>query len=171
MTSLYVFHMAYEHLTNAEKSHRDEYCNLRAISDWTGFTPAQSNRKAEALEWLVKQRQDIFRRAEGSVDGVEPGWERENRRKRYAAITRDALFGATAQREVRLPAAGCTPTETSSHPRARGLPRLRLGDRRPAQAQDRERQLARDATKAALRPRRGERLERRATAVPAMTPW
>ena len=78
-----------------------------------GVHTRQSNRKAEALEWLVKQRQDIFRRAEGNVDGVEPGWERENRRKRYAAITRDALFGATAQREVRLPAAGCTPTETS----------------------------------------------------------
>lgn len=105
--------MAYEHLSNAEKSHRDEYCNLRAISDWEGFTPAQHNRKGEALKWLDAQRKEIFRRAEGEVDGVTAGWEQENRRKRYAMLTRDSLFGGTARREVRLPAAGCTPTEKS----------------------------------------------------------
>jgi hypothetical protein len=105
--------MGYEHLTDAERAHYDEYCNLRAISDWAGFTQAQGNRRDAARAWLDDQRKQIFRRAEGQVEGVPAGWEREDRRKRYVMLTPETLLTASARREVRLPAAGCTPTESA----------------------------------------------------------
>ena len=103
--------MGYEHLTSAERAHYDEYCKLRSISDWPGFTAAQRNRRDEARAWLDSQRKQIFRRAEGQVAGVEPGWERGDRRRRYAMLTPGTLREASPRRQVRLPAAGCTPTE------------------------------------------------------------
>jgi hypothetical protein len=105
--------MGYQHLSEAERAHYDEYCNLRSISDWAGFEPAQRNRRDAARSWLENQRKQIFRRAEGHVDGVPAGWDREDRRERYATLTPETLLTARARRAVRLPAGGCTPTESA----------------------------------------------------------
>lgn len=55
----------------------------------------------------------MFRRAEGMVAGVRAGWEREDRRGRFATLKAQTLLNASPRREVRLPAAGCTPTEVA----------------------------------------------------------
>jgi hypothetical protein len=105
--------MGYEHLTDAERAHYDEYCNLRSIGDWAGCTPAQRERRDAARAWLDGRRMQIFRGAEGQVDGVAAGWEREDRRERYAMLTPETLLTARPRRRVRLPAGGCTPAESS----------------------------------------------------------
>ena len=105
--------MAYEHLTAAEKAHYDEYAKLRSISDWAGFTPQQGQRRDAARAWLEQQRGAIFRSAEGRLAGVASGWDIEDRRRRWVALKPEALVSARPRREVRLPAAGCVPSEVA----------------------------------------------------------
>lgn len=100
--------MSYTHLTEAEKAHWNEYCNLREISDWDGFDAAQQERKEDARAWLVNQRKEIWRTA-GESQG---GWNKLNRRERYEFLKDDNLNNGAAKHEVRLPAPGaCTSTE------------------------------------------------------------
>ena len=105
--------MAYSDLTEKEQHYWDEYETLRAITDWSGFTEAQENRKQEARDWLTGQRKYIWRCAEGKVDGVEAGWGINNRQARYNQLKDDSLNNGSAKHEYTLPANGCTDSEKS----------------------------------------------------------
>ena len=104
--------MAYGDLTEAEQHHWDAYATLRAITDWEGFTDAQNNRKLAERDWLVNQRKEIWRCAEGKkpCDGGA-GWDVNNRYARYETLKDSSLNTAEAKHEYTLPAGGCTPTE------------------------------------------------------------
>jgi hypothetical protein len=104
--------MAYSDLTETEQHYWDEYATLRAITDWEGFTEAQMNRKQAARDWLVNQRKEIWRCAEGKKpQDCKPGWNINNRSARYATLSDDNLNNATAKHEYTLPANGCVPSE------------------------------------------------------------
>lgn len=105
--------MAYSDLTDHEQAVWDEYATLRAISDWSGFTVAQDNRRGAARSWLVEQRKYIWRCAEGEISGVDAGWDINNRSARYAQLADDKLNTGKAAHEYALPSNGCTPTEKS----------------------------------------------------------
>jgi hypothetical protein len=103
----------YNSLTEAEAAHWDEYTRLRALSDWDGFDDAQDDRRADARAWLVNQRKYIWRCAEGQVDGVDPGWNVNNRSQRYAQLKDDMLNVGTCRRLCQLPTGGGTASEKS----------------------------------------------------------
>jgi len=104
--------MSYSDLTETEQHYFDEYGTLRAITDWEGFTGAQNNRKLAARDWLVNQRKEIWRCAEGKkACSGGSGWDVNNRAARYEQLKDESLNNATAKHEYTLPANGCTPTE------------------------------------------------------------
>jgi len=106
--------MAYSDLTEWEQHYWDEYGTLRAITDWSGFTDAQENRKQAARDALVNQRKEIWRCAEGKKpESCKPGWDINNRRARYEQLKDDRLNTAEHKHEYTLPSNGCTPTEKS----------------------------------------------------------
>lgn len=97
--------MAVSDLTKAERSHYEEYVNLRSISDWPGFTPDQAERKEAARAWLDAKRKAIWH------EGQDSGWDKRDRRSRYNTLHPDNLNSASPTHEYRLPAGTCTPTE------------------------------------------------------------
>jgi hypothetical protein len=102
----------YAQLTEAEKAHWDEYCRLRELSDWPGFTEGQDERRADAREWLVAQRKFIWRCAEGKETPEYPaGWSRNDRRERYEQLKDDRLNTGSCRRVAQLPRNGATDTE------------------------------------------------------------
>src|SRR5690348_3501108 len=101
----------YGKLTEAEKAHWDEYTRLRELSDWAGFTEAQDKRRADARDWLVNQRKEIWRSAEGKKDGVTPGWDVNQRSQRYAQLSDDSLNAGSCRRVASLPRNGGTDAE------------------------------------------------------------
>jgi hypothetical protein len=106
--------MSYSDLTETEQCYWDEYGTLRSITDWAGFTDAQDNRKRAARDWLVNQRQEIWRCAEGKKQcSGGAGWNVNNRQARYDTLSDSNLNTATAKHEYTLPANGCTDTEKS----------------------------------------------------------
>jgi hypothetical protein len=106
--------MSYSDLTETEQHYWDEYGTLRAITDWAGFTDAQDNRKRAARDWLVNQRKEIWRCAEGKKQCAGgAGWNVNNRQARYDTLKDESLNTATAKHEYTLPANGCTDTEKS----------------------------------------------------------
>jgi len=106
--------MAYSDLTEHEQHYWDEYATLRAISDWEGYTDAQDGRKMNARDWLVNQRKEIWRCAEGKKNcSGGAGWDVNNRAARYETLKDESLNNATAKHEYTLPANGCTPSEKS----------------------------------------------------------
>jgi hypothetical protein len=106
--------MSYSDLTETEQHYFDEYGTLRAITDWAGFTDAQENRKTAARDWLVNQRKEIWRCAEGKKQCAGgAGWDVNNRAARYETLKDESLNTATAKHEYTLPANGCTDTEKS----------------------------------------------------------
>src|SRR4029077_247068 len=89
--------MAYSDLTETEQHYWDEYGTLRAITDWDGFTAAQNNRKLAARDWLVNQRKEIWRCAEGKKNcSGGAGWDVNNRAARYETLKDESLSTATA---------------------------------------------------------------------------
>jgi hypothetical protein len=103
--------MPYGDLTEAEQAHWNEYENLRGISDWTGFTEAQESRKQAARDWLVQQRKEIWRAAEGKTDDVQAGWNRNKRQARYDFLSDPSLNSGAPKHEVTLP---CPPSATKT---------------------------------------------------------
>jgi hypothetical protein len=101
----------YDSLTEAEAAHWDEYTRLRELSDWPGFTDEQDDRRAESRSWLVAQRKQIWRAAEGELEGVVVGWHVNDRSERYAQLKDDKLNGGTCRRVASLPRDGCTDSE------------------------------------------------------------
>jgi len=106
--------MAYSDLTETEQKYWDEYGTLRAITDWEGYSDAQEGRKMNARDWLVNQRKEIWRCAEGKKNcSGGAGWDVNNRAARYDQLKDESLNTATAKHEYTLPANGCTPSEKS----------------------------------------------------------
>jgi hypothetical protein len=102
----------YPDLTEAERAYWDIYTRLRALSDWDGFTEGQDQARAAARAWLVNQRKEIWRCAEGKkqCDGGS-GWEVNKRRERYAQLADENLNGGSCRRVCQLPTGGGTPSE------------------------------------------------------------
>ena len=74
----------YQYLTDAEKCYYNAYTRLRQLSDWEGFTDTQGQEKDAARSWLVNQRKEIWRCAEGKKpQSCKPGWDINQRRQRY----------------------------------------------------------------------------------------
>ena len=73
----------YKYLSASEKDHYDEYCRLRQLQDWDGFDDAQAARKKAAGTWINDRQAHLKDMAEGNVPGEPPGWDTNDRRKRY----------------------------------------------------------------------------------------
>jgi hypothetical protein len=103
---------SYSDLTEKEQHYWDEYQTLRALTDWDAFTDAQENRKQAARDWLVNQRKEIWRCAEGkkNCDGGK-GWNVNNRRARYEFLKDESLNSGEKKHEYSLPSNGMTDTE------------------------------------------------------------
>jgi hypothetical protein len=97
----------YDSLTPAEQCYWNVYTRLRQLSDWAAFTDGQAEAKDGARGWLVAQRKEIWRAAEG-----EPGgWDRNQRRERYVQLQDESLDGGTPRSLCQLPTGGGTDTE------------------------------------------------------------
>jgi hypothetical protein len=102
----------YAQLTPAEQCYWNAYTRLRQLSDWEGFTDGQAQAKEQARAWLVNQRQEIWRCAEGKKpDQCKPGWEINQRRERYEQLKDDNLNTGSPRNLCQLPTNGGTPTE------------------------------------------------------------
>jgi hypothetical protein len=103
--------MSYGDLTEAEQAHWNEYTNLRSISDWPGFDPAQDQRRADSRAWLDDRQDYIWRLAEGKIEGEQAGWDIAHRQQRYDFLAPANLNAGAPKHEVRLPCPG-TATDT-----------------------------------------------------------
>ena len=104
--------MPYGDLTEAEQAHWNEYTNLRAISDWSGFDEAQDQRRADSRAWLQERRAYIYDLAEGDVEGEPAGWDVNSRQERWEFLADENLNSGAPKHEYRLPApATCTEAE------------------------------------------------------------
>jgi hypothetical protein len=101
----------YPQLTDTEKAYWDIYTRLRALSDWEGFSAGQDEIRGQARDWLVAQRQFIWRCAEGKVPAYEAGWGLNQRSERYAQLADDSLNAGACRRVCQLPTNGGTPSE------------------------------------------------------------
>jgi len=101
----------YDALTEAEAAYWDIYTRLRELSDWEGYSEAQDAIRGLARDWLVAQRKYIWRCAEGKIDGVDPGWDVNQRSERYAQLADDKLNAGSCRRICQLPTNGGTPSE------------------------------------------------------------
>src|SRR5262245_6741803 len=103
----------YQYLTDAEKCYYNAYTRLRELSDWEGFTDTQRSEADQARSWLVNQRKEIWRCAEGKKpESCKPGWNINNRRKRYEFL-KDANLnsGSPGGTLCQLPTGAGTPSE------------------------------------------------------------
>jgi hypothetical protein len=102
----------YDDLTVTEKCYWNVYTRLRELSDWEGFTDGQDEARAQARDWLVNQRKEIWRCAEGKkqCDGGA-GWNVNQRAERYEQLKDESLNAGSCRRLCQLPTNGCTPTE------------------------------------------------------------
>jgi hypothetical protein len=99
----------YSFLTDAEKATWNEYTNLRQLTNWPGFDAAQTHRKLDSRNWLLKQRKAI--EAAAKADGRN-GWDKNHRKARYDFLAPANLNVGAPVHRVRLPAPGvCTDTE------------------------------------------------------------
>lgn len=104
--------MSYSDLIETEQHIWDEYCTLRQISDWAGFTDAQDNRRAASRDWLVERRKEIWRLAQPKSEGGDGnGWGHQNRAARYEQLKDGSLNTGAPKHEYTLPANGCTDSE------------------------------------------------------------
>src|SRR5215510_1362371 len=90
----------YDVLTDAEKCYWNVYTRLRQLSDWAGFTDGQDQARQVSRDWLVNQRKEIWRCAEGKKpESCKPGWDINNRRARYAQL-KDASLNTGSPRNL-----------------------------------------------------------------------
>jgi hypothetical protein len=101
----------YAQLTETEAAYWDIYTRLRELSDWEGYSEGQDAIRQLARDWLEAQRKYIWRCAEGKIDGVQSGWDVNQRSERYAQLKADSLNGGSCRRVCQLPTNGCTPSE------------------------------------------------------------
>ena len=73
-----------------EGSYQDEALWISLREMWwrepKGAYSEQSARRQACTDWLVAQRQLVWRSAEGQIEGTKPGWDTYNRRQRYANL-------------------------------------------------------------------------------------
>jgi hypothetical protein len=102
----------YDDLTDTEQCYWNAYTRLRELSDWEGFDEGQAAHKEAARAWLVSQRKEIWRCAEGSkkCDGG-PGWNVNQRSERYAQLKDNSLNTGSPRNLCQLPTNGGTPSE------------------------------------------------------------
>jgi hypothetical protein len=98
----------YDYLTEGERAYWDIFTRLRQLSDWTGFTTEQRDRKEKAKAWLQKRRTDIEAAAQESHD-----WKTNNRRARYNFLADKSLNSGSPRRLTQLPTDGSSPGEKS----------------------------------------------------------
>jgi len=103
----------YDALTDTEKCYWNAYTRLRELSDWEGFTDTQRSEADAARAWLVNQRKEIWRCAEGKKpESCKPGWNINNRRKRYEKLKDASLnSGSPGGTLCQLPTGAGTPSE------------------------------------------------------------
>lgn len=94
----------YGDLIDTEKTHFDEYTNLRRIQDWPGFDSAQNGRREESRQWILDRMDYIVDLAKGNVEGQKSGWDTSDRGKRYDYLS--TLNSGAPKHEVRLPCPG-----------------------------------------------------------------
>lgn len=102
--------MSYSDLTEEEQHVWDEYCTLRQISDWAGFTDAQQNRKEAARAWLEARRKQLWHFLHDDPVDKQSN-EEMNRQARYNQLMNDSLNSGAPKHEYTLPANGCTDSE------------------------------------------------------------
>src|SRR5580765_8137163 len=94
----------YSALTDTEKAYWDIYTRLRELSDWEGYSDAQDDIRGAARDWLVNQRKEIWRCAEGKKECEGgAGWNVNQRSERYAQLKDESLNAGTCRRLCQLP--------------------------------------------------------------------
>jgi hypothetical protein len=77
--------------TDAEKSYiteREVWWRIQTDYD------EQKTRKQACTDWLTAQRQYVWQCAEGKVDGIDGGWNINNRQQRYANLQVATKYGS-----------------------------------------------------------------------------
>lgn len=102
----------YNALTDTEKCYWNVYTRLRELSDWEGFTDGQDKARQQARDWLVNQRKEIWRCAEGKKpESCKPGWNINQRSQRYAQLKDASLNSGSPRNLCQLPTGAGTPSE------------------------------------------------------------
>lgn len=95
----------YKKLTEAEQAHWNEYCGLRALTDWPGYDKVIDAQKLAARTWLVNQRAQIEQAAQSKANGGDGGgWKKNNRKARFDFLGK--MNSGAPKHQVRLPAPG-----------------------------------------------------------------